>query len=129
MPPHDPEIRMPFRVNTVTNGTLDGNLTFTTTNTNATSGNPGGADWYTTYTTTPNNDVYLYPREYTANEMNINADMLHLDVDFIGQKVRIALEKALDQYFRAIYKVIEDHCHIDISEDEFIKLIKEETDE
>lgn len=144
MPPHDPEIRIPF------GDPLNGNLTYATTNTNMTPGTDtvtvdyNTVGFETNVTGTPVNDP-LY-RAYTTTtvplqtytihgwdpQVHIDPNELHelrLDTEYLGHKVRIALEEVLDSYFRNIYKAIKEHVRFDISEDEFMKLIKGENNE
>lgn len=56
----------------------------------------------------------------------VHADGAYIDVDVVGQRVRTEMQGILDEYLRRIYRVISEHCVIDISEDQFMKLIKEE---
>lgn len=113
MPPHDPEIRMPF-------GT-----TWTTTNFDEITASPN------IHTTTNNpyenwitvNSPYT---DWVSNSLNIHADASQIDTEILGKKVRIALDKVLDQYFRKLYEIINDVHNFSISEDEFMKLLKED---
>lgn len=113
MPPHDTELRIPLTVNT-----------------NITDAYENAYDPLYRPATTVTQDEYVFTTNtWPTNSVTINTDGLHLDTDYIGQKVRIALDRVLDRYFRTLYKVIEEHCRIDISEDEFMKLIKDENNE
>jgi hypothetical protein len=38
---------------------------------------------------------------------------------------RLKLEDILDNYFRRVYKIIQEHTTIDISEEEFMNILKE----
>ncbi len=56
----------------------------------------------------------------------VHADGAYVDVDVVGHRVRTEIQGILEEYLRRIYRVISEHCVIDISEDQFMKLIKEE---
>lgn len=127
MPPHDPEVRIPLRVNTdYTAGPLDGyttGTTWTTTNLDEITASP------TIHTTTSNpyrNWILDSSDYWSSNALNVNATELTLDTEYLGKKVRIALDKVLDQYFRKLYEIINDVHNFSISEDEFMKLLKED---
>jgi len=132
MPPHDPEIRIPLTINTdYTTGPLDGYVTATPWTTDRLDGVDADTYSNTIHTTTNNtydnwvtmNSPY---RDWISNSLNINADASHIDAEVLGKKVRIAIDKVLDQYFRKLYEIINDVHNFSISEDEFMKLLKED---
>ena len=127
MPPHDPEIRIPLTVNTdYTTDPLDGyttGTTWTTTNLDEITANPN----IHTTTYNPYRNWTLDSSDYwSSNALNVKATDLTLDTEYLGKKVRIALDKVLDQYFRKLYEIINDVHNFSISEDEFMKLLKED---
>ncbi len=132
MPPHDPEFRTPLTVNTdYTADPLGEYVTGTTWTTANLDEITVGTHANTIYTTTNNtydnwitmNSPY---RDWVSNTLNINADASHIDAEILGKKVRIELDKILDQYFRKLYKIINDVHNFSISEDEFMKLLNED---
>lgn len=116
MPPHDDEIRIPLTyTNTYYTDPLTTGTTAVDPNIVTTTYTPGIRGYYTY-------DEY----RQAFDQANVRASENTLDVEYLQHKVRIALDNVLDHYFRTLYKVIKDHCSFDISEDEFIKLIKED---
>ena len=120
MPPHDQELRIPLSVNAddYVTGT-----TWITTNLDEITASP------TIHTTTNNpyrNWVLDSSNYWSSNVLNVSATDLTLDTEYLGKKVRIALDKVLDQYFRKLYEIINDVHNFSISEDEFMKLLKED---
>ena len=65
----------------------------------------------------------------TTSSVTIDANRITVAEDPLGYKMRIDLDRILDGYFRKIYRIIQQHVTIDISEDEFMKLLKEEGNE
>lgn len=65
----------------------------------------------------------------TTSSTTIDANRITIAEDTLGYKVGIDLEKILDGYFRKIYRIIQEHSITNISEDEFMKLLKEEENE
>lgn len=124
MPPHDDEIRIPLTVNTEIGDPLDRPLPYT--NEVLTNRTP----LYTAYTAPT---VTYAPQTWTTNAININPNDLVFETnspyDEVSRRIRFDLDHILDNYFRKIYRIILEHARIDISEEEFMKLIKEENDE
>lgn len=123
MPPHDDEIRIPLTVNTEIGDPLDRPFPYTN---NVLTNRPP----YTTYTTPT---VTFTPQTWGTNAININPNDLvfetNMPFDEVNRRIRFELDHILDNYFRKMYKIILEHARIDISEEEFMKLIKEENDE
>lgn len=119
MPPHDDEIRIPLTVNAEIGDPLDRPLPYT--NNVLTDRTP----LYTTYT--------VPTQTWTTNAININPNDFvfetNMPYDEVNRRIRFDLDHILDNYFRKIYRIILEHARIDISEEEFMKLIKEENDE
>ena len=119
MPPHDDEIRIPLTVNTEIGDPLDGSLPYTN---DVLTNRP----LYTTYTTPT---VTFTPQTWRTNAINDLVYETNLPYDEVNRHIRFTLDHILDNYFRKMYKIILEHARIDISEEEFMKLIKEENDE
>ena len=133
MPPHDPDVRIPWSVNTnYTAGPLDGyattGTTWTTTNLDEITVGPHTNTIHTTTNSPYDNWVTMNSpyRDWVSNTLTINADASHIDAEILGKKLRIAIDKVLDQYFRKMYEIINDVHNFSISEDEFMKLLKED---
>ena len=122
MPPHDPEVI----TYTYTPGPLGNYVTTTqsaTTNFDEITASPN----VHTTTNNPYRHWVLDSSDYwSSNTLNVSATDLMLDTELLGKKVRIALDEVLDQYFRRLYEIINDVHNFSISEDEFMKLLKED---
>ena len=89
--------------------------------------------WYsiptntTTAATTWNNDYVVHntePYTTTIDPDYINFATNRFNVNFTPHIE--TLDEKFEHFSRKIYKIIEEHCNIDISEEEFIRLIKDD---
>lgn len=65
---------------------------------------------------------------WNTDELTVNAQEQRntLTVEYLDRKVRIEIDKILDRYFRKIFEVLKREYDFSISEEDFMKLIKED---
>ena len=89
---------------------------------------PVTVDTYTTYAT---NDVTIKPeRDYLTYDRTNNNLLWNYDIgtNTVKVKERYITQETLDNFAHRIYKIIKENTRIDISEDEFMNLLKEGED-
>lgn len=139
MPPHDEDLtfRVPFNP-TITTGTYTATaMQDVTAATTATTVNAVPPDLYTAAAANLQADVNDFQREWFTEYVpqtnrpvragvHLDPNGLYIDVEALGRTVRTEIGTLMDSYLRRIYNVIAEHCVIDIPEEEFLKLIREE---
>ena len=136
MPPHDENLtfRVPFNPGIYYTTTTMQDLTNTAA---ATTVNANPPDLYTTAAANLQADIDNFQREWITEYVpptnrpvrpgvRLDQNGLYIDVDALGQTVRTEIGTLMESYLRRIYEIIAEHCVIDIPEEEFLKLIREE---